>query len=192
MTHDEHDPADEHDDGLPEVPALADLPELARASADAQSVRRVFGEAYERDGVLVIPVAKVVGLQGLARAAGGGRYGFGLGRPGRGPGAGADDEGETDAPEQPAPADEEARHPWHGHAPHGHHGHARGRGRGRGWADIGKAASRTKPLGVYVVDDAGVHWHPALDLNRVILGGQAVGAVAMIALACALRRRRRG
>jgi hypothetical protein len=44
---------------------------------------------------------------------------------------------------------------------------------------------------VYVVDDAGVHWHPALDLNRVILGGQIVGAVSALALAWALGRRRR-
>jgi uncharacterized protein (TIGR03382 family) len=43
---------------------------------------------------------------------------------------------------------------------------------------------------VYVVDDEGVHWHPALDLNRVILGGQVVGAVSVLALAWVLHRRR--
>jgi hypothetical protein len=49
-----------------------------------------------------------------------------------------------------------------------------------------------RAVGVYVVDDAGVHWRPALDLNRVVLGGQVVGAVVLSAfsLAWALRRRR--
>jgi hypothetical protein len=205
MTHDEHGPdqheADGHDHGaahdeeLPEMPVLADLPALTRASADARSVRRVFGEAYERDGVLVIPVAKTVGLHGLARAVGGGRYGFGFGRPGHGPGAGGEDAPADPGAERAAPAEEAAGQPWHGHGPHGHHGqhgHPHGRGRGRGWADAGKSASRTKPLGVYVVDRTGVRWHPALDLNRVILGGQVVGAITMIALASVLRRRRRG
>ena len=64
-------------------------------------------------------------------------------------------------------------------------------GRGVGAADAGGYATRVKPLGVFVVDDEGAHWQPALDLNRIILGGQAVGAVATVALAWALRRRRR-
>lgn len=64
-------------------------------------------------------------------------------------------------------------------------------GRGVGAADAGGYATRVKPLGVFVVDEEGAHWQPALDLNRIILGGQAVGAVATVALAWALRRRRR-
>jgi hypothetical protein len=187
-------------------------------------VRRVFGEAYERDGVLVVPVAKVVGLNALARAAGGGRYGFRAGRPGGPrPDGGDAPEGAEQQVDDAATAEEPAAAPtgapgedagpwaarrgpwgrgpfghgrpgpggWHGPHPHGGPGHAHGRGHGRGWADAGSAASRTKPLGVYVVDDAGVHWHPALDLNRVILGGQIVGAVSALALAWALGRRRR-
>lgn len=200
---------------LADVPELADLPELARAVGDASSVRRVFGEAYERDGVLVVPVAKVVGLHALARAAGGGRYGFRAGRPGGPDRPGAPEDAglptqDAGTPEDAAPAegaDAGARRgPWgrgpfghgwagpgggHGPHPHGGPGHAHGRGRGRGWADAGSAASRTKPLGVYVVDDEGVHWRPALDLNRVILGGQLVGAVSVLALAWALGRHRR-
>ncbi len=38
-----------------------DLAALTRAVLDALTVRRVFGEAYERGGVLVVPVAKVLG-----------------------------------------------------------------------------------------------------------------------------------
>lgn len=64
-------------------------------------------------------------------------------------------------------------------------------GRGVGAADAGGYATRVKPLGVFVVDDEGARWRPALDFNRIILGGQVVGAVATVSLAWALRRRRR-
>ncbi|QCB93869.1 spore germination protein GerW family protein [Cellulomonas shaoxiangyii] len=37
---------------------------LLRAAADTLSVRRAFGEAYEHDGVLVVPVARVSGATG--------------------------------------------------------------------------------------------------------------------------------
>ncbi len=46
------------------------------------------------------------------------------------------------------------------------------------------------PVGVYVVEGSSVTWQPAFDLNRVILGGQLVGAIALLVLARALRRRR--
>lgn len=46
------------------------------------------------------------------------------------------------------------------------------------------------PLGVYVVRGSDVQWQPAMDMTRVITGGQVVGAIALIALAAALRRRR--
>ncbi|HLS74846.1 MAG TPA: spore germination protein GerW family protein [Actinomycetaceae bacterium] len=50
---------------------------------------------------------------------------------------------------------------------------------------------RAKPVGVYVVRDGRVQWQPALDLNRVILGGQLVGAVALVLLGRLIRRRRK-
>lgn len=49
---------------------------------------------------------------------------------------------------------------------------------------------RVTPIGVYVVRGADVQWQPAMDLNRMILGGQVVGTIALIALACMTRRRR--
>jgi uncharacterized spore protein YtfJ len=117
---------------------------LTRAVQDLLSVRRVFGEAYERDGVQVIPVAKVLGGTGA---------GYGNGASG-GPADGTD----TDA---------------------------MGEGGGGGFG------VRVRPVGVYVIDGQGVHWRPALDLNRIVLGGQLVAMVVAVALSRALRRRRR-
>jgi uncharacterized spore protein YtfJ len=116
---------------------------LVSTPADLLSVRRVFGEAYQRDGVQVIPVAKVLG-------------GTGLGYGGEG---------------TPDPVD-------------GKDAGSGGEGGGGGFG------VRVRPVGVYVLDDQGVHWRPALDLNRVVLGGQLVGMVAVLSLAWALRRRR--
>jgi uncharacterized spore protein YtfJ len=120
--------------------------------SDLLTVRRVFGEAYEREGVRVIPVAKVLGGNGL---------GYGA-------------EGVADPAEPHATG--------HGAAPGGSTGGSEGGGGGFG--------VRVRPVGVYVLDDHGVHWRPALDLNRVILGGQLVGIVAVVSLAWALRHRR--
>ncbi len=57
---------------------------------------------------------------------------------------------------------------------------------GNGGAGFGLTA---KALGVYVIRDGKVTWQPALDLNRVILGGQIVGIVALLVLRSILRRR---
>ena len=117
------------------------------AADDALRVRRVFGDAYESGGTLVIPVAKIVGGSGM---------GYGTGATGR-RGEGADTHG------------------------------ADGEGTGGG----GGFGVRAKPVGVYVVRDGQVSWQPALDLSKVILGGQILGAVTVLALARALRKRRR-
>jgi uncharacterized spore protein YtfJ len=122
-----------------------DLGALTRATLDLLTVRRVFGEAYERGGVLVVPVAKVLGGTGS----------------GWGSGEGGDAADGKDS------------------------GYGSGEGGGGG------LGVRVRPVGVYVLDDQGVHWRPALDLNRIVLGGQLVGMVAVLALSRALRRRRR-
>ncbi|WP_258726793.1 spore germination protein GerW family protein [Cellulomonas sp. NS3] len=118
---------------------------LTRAAGDTWTVRRVFGDAYERGGTTVIPVARVHGAV---------MTGSGTGEVGAGGGTSS--------------------------------------GEGGGSGGGGGYATRVRAVGVYVVDDDGVHWRPALDLNRVILGGQLVGAVVLSAfsLAWALRRRR--
>ena len=57
---------------------------------------------------------------------------------------------------------------------------------GNGGAGFGLTA---KPAGMYVIRDGEATWQPALDLNRVILGGQIVGIVALLVLRSILKRR---
>ncbi|HEY8718381.1 spore germination protein GerW family protein [Pengzhenrongella sp.] len=125
---------------------------VTKAASDALSVRRVFGEAYEHNGVWVIPVAKMMGGTGS---------GFGTGAVGG--------SGEKDA------------HAEH----HGPHGEGEGSGGGGGFG------IKVRPVGVYVVDDSGVRWRPAIDVTRVILGAQAVGIVIAVSLSWVLRKRRK-
>jgi hypothetical protein len=53
----------------------------------------------------------------------------------------------------------------------------------------GGFALTAKPAGVYVIRDGDAEWRPALDLNRVILGGQLVGMFALFVLWRIFRRR---
>ena len=49
---------------------------------------------------------------------------------------------------------------------------------------------RAKPAGVFIVRPGGdVSWEPALDLNRIILGGQIIAVVALLVLRSILKRR---
>ena len=66
-----------------------------------------------------------------------------------------------------------------------------GDGTGEGHGGGGWFGTHVRAVGVFVVDESGAHWRPALDLNRVILGGQIVGAISVTvaALAWAVRRR---
>jgi uncharacterized spore protein YtfJ len=102
--------------------------EVLEQARDALTVRRVFGEPIEREGVLVVPVARVMG----------------------GAGSGTGEQGQ-----------------------------------GGGW---GGAAV---PAGVYVLNGQDVRWQPALDVNRVILGGQVTLVVGLLVLRSILRARRR-
>jgi uncharacterized spore protein YtfJ len=102
--------------------------------AEAASVRKAFGDPVERDGSLIIPVARVI-------SGGGG--------------------GEGTAP-----------------------GEEQGEGAGGGYGMI------VRPVGVFVVRDGDVTWQPALDITRIVLGGQAIAVVALITIRSILRRRR--
>jgi len=60
-----------------------------------------------------------------------------------------------------------------------------GSGGGTGWG------MRARPVGAYVIRDGEVTWEPALDLGRVIVGGQLVAFVALVTLRTWLKSRRR-
>jgi uncharacterized spore protein YtfJ len=110
--------------------------ELMTQARDALTVKRVFGEPYERDGVTLIPAAVVRG--------------------GAGGGQGEGSEGEARS----------------------------GSGAGGGFGLV------AKPAGVYIIEGNQVRWQPAVDVNRIVLGGQIVAIVALLVLRGVLRRRR--
>lgn len=57
---------------------------------------------------------------------------------------------------------------------------------GNGGAGFGLTA---KPAGMYVIRDGNAEWRPALDLNRVIIGGQIVAIVALLVFRSIFKRR---
>jgi uncharacterized spore protein YtfJ len=109
-----------------------DAQEVLTQARDALTVRRVFGEPYEKDGVTVVAVANVRG---------GGGGGGGEGREGEGKGSGA---------------------------------------------GFGLSA---RPVGMYLIRGDEVTWRPAVDVNRVALGGQIVAVVALFVLRSIVRAR---
>ncbi len=110
-----------------------DIRELLAQAQDVMSVKRVFGDPYEKDGVTIIPVARISG------GAGGGS-------------------GESEA-------------------------------QGRGWG--GGFGVSAKPAGVYVIKGGTVIWQPALDVNRIILGGQLVAIAALLLIRAIVQARAR-
>ena len=47
-----------------------------------------------------------------------------------------------------------------------------------------------RPLGVFAVKDGNVSWQPAIDVMRVVLGGQLLGLAAILAVRSIMRHRR--
>jgi uncharacterized spore protein YtfJ len=109
--------------------------ELMQQTRDTLTVKRVFGEPYERNGLTVIPVASL-----------------------RGGGGGGTGEGGS--------------------------GEGKGSGSGGGFGVI------ARPAGVYIIESNKVRWQPAVDVNRVIMGGQIVAVVALLVLRSVRRRQR--
>jgi uncharacterized spore protein YtfJ len=112
----------------------ADVQRVIEQAREAITVRRVFGDPYEKNGVTVIPAARVQG------AAGGGG----------------------------------------GEGPEG-----QGQGSGSGFG------VQARPAGAFVIHGDDVQWRPAIDVNRVILGGQLIAAAALLLAATVVRSRRR-
>jgi uncharacterized spore protein YtfJ len=131
---------------------------------EALTVRRVFGEPIERDGVTIIPVANVMG-------GGGGGWGEGPWPP---PGA-----TEATATTNPlgAEAAATADDPRIGSS---------GSGSGVGFG------VRATPAGAYVIKDGAVRWEPAMDLTRVAIMGQVVVIVFLLVVRSVLKAHAKG
>jgi uncharacterized spore protein YtfJ len=101
--------------------------EMLTGARDAVTVKRVYGDPIERDGILVVPAAKVSG------------------------GAGGGGDAEQNA------------------------------GGGFGIS--------AKPAGAWVIKGGEVEWQPALDVNRMVLGGQIVAIFFFLFLRALVKSR---
>ncbi|HTZ06835.1 MAG TPA: hypothetical protein VMB53_13955 [Gaiellaceae bacterium] len=110
-----------------------ELQELLSGARDVVSVKRVYGDPYEKNGLTVIPAAAVRG----------------------GGGGGLDEKG--DAPS--------------------------------GGGGFGVAA---RPSGAWIIEDGEVTWKPAVDVNRIVLGGQVIALAAILVAGRVLRGHQRG
>ena len=113
-----------------------ELQELIAGARDVVSVKRVYGDPYEKNGLTVIPAATV-------RGGGGGGMGD-------------------------------------------HEGVDSGGGGGFGLM--------ARPSGAWIVQDGRATWKPAVDVNRIILGGQTIALAAILVtgrILLARTRRRR-
>jgi uncharacterized spore protein YtfJ len=113
---------------------------------DVLTVKRVFGEPYEVNGVTVIPVAAIRG--------GGG-------------GGGGEDSQKPD-----------------GTAENGNQDSQTQVGAGAGFGVV------ARPVGVFVVHGERVRWEPAIDITRIVAGGQVVAVAALLVLRRLVRGRR--
>jgi uncharacterized spore protein YtfJ len=109
-----------------------DVQELIGQARDALTVKRVFGEPYEKDGVTIIPAARVQG--------------------GAGAGGGEDPQGQ-------------------------------GTGSGSGFG------MTARPVGAFVIRDGELSWRPAVDVTRIVLGGQLVAIVALLTVRAIIKAR---
>jgi uncharacterized spore protein YtfJ len=109
-----------------------ELQDVIAQARDALTVKRVYGEPYEKDGVTIIPAAQIQG--------------------GAGAGGGEDQEG-------------------------------KGKGSGSGFG------LTARPVGAFIVREGELSWRPAVDVNRIILGGQIVAVVALLTVRAIVKAR---
>ncbi|HEY6423180.1 MAG TPA: sporulation protein [Pseudonocardiaceae bacterium] len=67
-----------------------------------------------------------------------------------------------------------------------------GGGDGESSGDGGGFGLLSGPAGAIVIKDGDVAWRPAVDVNRIVLGGQLVAVVALLVLRSVLRHRASG
>jgi uncharacterized spore protein YtfJ len=109
-----------------------DVHEVIAQARDTLTVKRVFGEPYEKDGVTIIPAARVQG--------------------GAGAGGGEDPQGQ-------------------------------GSGSGSGFG------MTARPVGAFIIRGGELSWRPAVDVNRIVLGGQVVAVVALLTVRAIIKAR---
>jgi hypothetical protein len=142
-----------------------DVEKLLAKVGDNLSVRRAFGGAYEKDGMLIIPVALVAGGGGAGTARS--RRGDSAARPGNPPEAGP--AAQHAAPQEAAPREAAPQE--------------------SGPADTGGGfGGLVLPSGAYVVKGDQVRWVPAVDGTLVVLA--SLSLVRILARAWTRRRRR--
>jgi uncharacterized spore protein YtfJ len=112
--------------------------EVLAQARDSMTVKRVYGEPFEKDGVTIIPAARVQG--------------------GAGAGGGEDPQGQGQG-----------------------QGQARGSGSGFG--------VNARPVGAFIIRGGELSWRPAVDVNRIILGGQVVAVVALLTIRAIIKAR---
>ena len=111
-----------------------EVQEVLAQARDSMTVKRVYGEPYEKDGVTIIPAARVQG--------------------GAGAGGGEDPQGQ-----------------------------GQGRGSGSGFG------VNARPVGAFIIRGGELSWRPAVDVNRIILGGQVVAVVALLTIRAIIKAR---
>ena len=109
-----------------------DVQNVIAQARDSLTVKRVFGEPYEKDGATIIPAARIQG--------------------GAGGGSGEDPQGQ-------------------------------GKGSGSGFGIT------ARPVGAFIIRDGEVSWRPAVDITRIVLGGQMVAVVALLTVRTILKAR---
>ena len=154
---------------------------LAKVSENL-SVRRAFGAAYEKNGVLIIPVALV---------AGGGGGGTSRARPGNSA-ARADGSAEPDAtPQDSGPMEAGPRDAGRTDAGRTDAGRTDAGRTDAGRTDAGGGfGGLVMPAGAYVVKGNQVRWVPAVDVTIVVLA--SLSLVRILTRAWSRRRRSHG
>jgi uncharacterized spore protein YtfJ len=70
-------------------------------------------------------------------------------------------------------------------------GTAEGKGEGEDSGTGGGFGMTSTPIGAFVIKDGTVTWRPAIDINKVILGGQIVAVVALLTIRAIVKARSR-
>ena len=109
-----------------------DVQDVIAQARDTLTVKRVFGEPYEKDGATIIFAARIQG--------------------GAGGGSGEDPQGQ-------------------------------GKGSGSGFGIT------ARPVGAFIIRDGELSWRPAVDVTRIVLGGQMVAVVALLTVRAILKAR---